>query len=343
MRIVIADDDAVALELLGAALAHFGHEVDAVGDGAAALEILRRGEHQAVICDWEMPGLSGPDLCRALRRDAGSGYVYAILLTGRDADADEGVVEGLDAGADDFIVKPFKPRELAVRLKAAERILATQTRDLTIFALAKLAESRDPETGAHLERVRSYCMALAEDLSGDPALGGEVDAGFARLIYLTSPLHDIGKVGIPDCVLLKPGRLSDREFEIMRTHAELGAETLDAALREHPTATFLRMARDIAHTHHERWDGTGYPRRLAGEAIPLSGRIVAVADVYDALTSKRVYKAAMTHEIAKSIIVGDAGTHFDPRLVAAFLRCEPRFCEIRERFSEPSPAAARAA
>lgn len=206
--------------------------------------------------------------------------------------------------------------------------------------MAKLAEFRDPETGAHLERVRSYCRVLAQDLSTVEKFRDQVDGEFIRLIYLTSPLHDIGKVGIPDCVLLSPGRLNDREFEIMKTHAQLGAETLNAALQTFPGVKFLQMGRDIAATHHERWNGKGYPAGLCGESIPLCGRIVALADVYDAVTSKRVYKAAFSHDIAKSMIVKDSGEHFDPDIVAAFLRTEERFLEIRDRHAEPQAKAA---
>src|SRR5437868_3010672 len=205
---------------------------------------------------------------------------------------------------------------------------------VAIFALAKLAESRDPETGAHLERVMNYSRALAQQL---PAMGhftDEIDAEYLRLLYSTSPLHDIGKVGIPDSVLLKPGRLSDREFEIMKTHTLIGAETLDAALQRFPKTKFLRMARDIAAAHHERFDGTGYPAGLGGRAILLCGRIVALADVYDALTSKRVYKQAFAHEVAKGIILKDAGTHFAPEIVDAFLAAEDVFIATRDRLNE---------
>ena len=222
----------------------------------------------------------------------------------------------------------------AVRVRAGVRILSLETRDLAIFALAKLAESRDPDTGHHLERVRSYSRILAEQLGRTSRFKDEIDAEYIRLIYLTSPLHDIGKVGIPDAVLLKPGKLTKEEFEIMKTHATLGAETLDAAMQRHPSAKFLQFARDIASSHHERWDGTGYPNGLVGNRIPLCGRIVSVADVYDALTSKRTYKEAFTHEVASSIIVEGSNSHFDPDVVDAFLQVEDQFMSIRERFSE---------
>lgn len=332
MRILIVDDNELALEMLQHALVTSGHEVLTATNGQEALDILQSQTCRLVISDWEMPQMNGIELCKAIRNGGFASYIYVILLTSREGSED--TVEGLSAGADEFIVKPFKPAELAVRIRTAERILSLDARDLTIFALAKLAESRDPETGAHLERVRNYSRVLAEQLARTEKHRREIDAGYVRLIYTTSPLHDIGKVAIPDCVLLKAGKLSDAEYEVMKTHALLGARTLEAALHEHPGAKFLEMARDIAATHHERYDGTGYPNKLKGEAIPLCGRIVAVADVYDALTSKRVYKNAFTHEIARSIIVEGAGKHFDPDIVDAFLAIENEFVAITKQFGE---------
>jgi putative two-component system response regulator len=336
MRILIVDDDAVSLEMLGHALQRSGHEVTTAGNGREALAIVRGGSCRLVISDWEMPEMTGVELCRAIRAEDGAGYVYVILLSAR---GQKDVVEGLSAGADDFMSKPFNPAELSVRVRIGERVLSLETRDLTIFAMAKLAESRDPETGAHLERVCNYSRVLANYLSTQAKFAKTVDAGYVRLIYLTSPLHDIGKVAIPDCVLLKPGRLSDREFEIMKEHTSLGARTLDAALKEHPEAKFLRMAKEIAASHHERFDGTGYPNQIKGTDIPLCGRIVALADVYDALSSKRIYKGAFTHDVARSLILGDTGTHFDPDIVNAFLACETQFIEVAIRFADGRGAA----
>jgi putative two-component system response regulator len=299
-------------------------------NGEEALAVLRREDVRFVITDWEMPILDGLDLCRAIRRRDG-GYVYVILLTSHGSSA--AIVTGMSAGADDFIAKPFNHAELMARVRAGERVLALETREMVIFALAKLAESRDSDTGQHLERVQCYSRKLAEALMDSPTHDNKVDAEFVRLVYQTSPLHDIGKVGIPDCVLLKPGRLSDHEFDIMKSHTLLGAQTLDAALENYPTARFLQMARDIALAHHERWDGRGYPNRLAGRDIPLAARIVAVADVYDALTSKRIYKSSFTHTVAREIILADSGTHFDPEVVEAFVAVESDFLAIRQRFS----------
>src|SRR5258706_1534900 len=338
MKILVAEDDAMAINLLSVSLSAAGHEMVVARNGYEALEVLRSTSIRFVISDWEMPEMSGLELCQTIRSSEFGRYIYIILLTARSENAD--TIEGLSAGADDFLHKPFNREELAMRIRTGERIVTLETRDMTIFAMARLAESRDPETGAHLERVRNYARILAEDLSLLPEFRLTVDQPYIHLIYLTSPLHDIGKVAIPDHVLLKPGRLDGGEFEIMKTHTTLGAETLSAAIREFPEARFLRMAQQIALTHHEKFDGNGYPDGLRGHDIPLCGRICAIADVYDALTSQRVYKSATTHEVARSIIVKDRGTHFDPILVDAFLRCESEFKKIANRFADPRSEAA---
>jgi putative two-component system response regulator len=329
MRILIVDDDDFALGVLGATLQRLGHAVESAHDGHEALEILRRGDIRLVVTDWDMPGMNGVDLVRAIRREDLSGYIYLIMLTGREGAKQR--MEGLGAGADDFLNKPLDPEELLVCLRTAERILSLETRDLALFAMAKLAESRDPETGAHIERVQSYTRLIAQCLSAQVKTCNGVDDEFIRLLHQTSPLHDLGKVAIPDRILLKPGKLTTDEFAIMKTHTVLGTQTLDAALARFPNVRFLQMARDIAASHHEKFNGTGYPLGLAGEQIPLCGRIVAVADVYDALTSARVYKTAMSHEQARAIILRDRGTHFDPEVVDAFVRAEPRILAVHQR------------
>ncbi|HEX6984209.1 MAG TPA: HD domain-containing phosphohydrolase, partial [Planctomycetaceae bacterium] len=332
MRILVADDDAIIRTLIEFTLINSGYEVQTAADGLEAFEHLRTGRFRMVISDWEMPGLDGVELCRRIRGRHCGGYVYVILLTSRNRTED--IVAGLAAGADDFITKPFEPAELCMRLRVGQRLLSLESRNLTIFALAKLADSRDQETGKHLERIREYCRVLAQDLSGQEKFRDQVDGEYVDAIYLTSPLHDIGKVGIPDGVLRKPGRLDPSEYEIMKRHAEIGAETLDSARAQYPEARFLEMARDIALTHHERYDGKGYPAGLKGDRIPLCGRIVALADAYDALTSKRVYKPACTHEHARAVIVSERGRHFDPDVVDAFLRNEALFVAVQQAFAE---------
>lgn len=325
-KVLIVDDDVLALEALQHLFTRAGYEILTSTNGVEALEELQAGECRLVVSDWGMPRMDGLELCRQVRKQDLPGYIYVILLTGRDRTQD--VVEGLSAGADDFVTKPFEPAELLARIRIGERILSLETRDVAIFAMAKLAESRDPETGEHLERMRVYSRIITQFLADDDEFDETIGEDYPKLIYLTSPLHDIGKVGIPDCVLLKSGRLSDREFEIMKTHTTIGAATLDAAERQYPGVAYLHLARNIALTHHERFDGSGYPRGLVGRNIPLCGRIVAVADVYDALTSKRVYKHAFTHDIARSMILEESGKHFDPNMVKAFVQCEEQFLGV---------------
>ena len=326
MEILVAEDEVVAAELLAGVLEELGHRATVVGNGQEALDCLVKGTWNLLISDWEMPHMDGPQLCRAIRaRDLGR-YVYVILLTVHDGT--RRIVEGLSAGADEFMPKPFVPEELSVRLRTAERILSLESRDMTIFAMAKLAESRDPETGSHLERVRSYCSALAKELASREEYSSFITPSFISMIYQTSPLHDIGKVGIPDYILLKPDRLEDEEFEVMKTHTSIGAETLDSVLKNHPGGEFLKMARDIAGCHHERYDGKGYPNGIAGARIPLPARIFSVADVYDALVSKRVYKAAFSHDVAVNIILKGSGTQFDPDIVEGFMRLQSEFKRI---------------
>ncbi|MBN1786946.1 MAG: HD domain-containing protein [Sedimentisphaerales bacterium] len=195
----------------------------------------------------------------------------------------------------------------------------TETRDMAVFVLASLAESRDPETGEHLERIRSYCYILAEELKNNGPYTDLIDDQFVENLYRSSPLHDIGKIGIPDCILLKPGSLTDEEFDVMRQHSVIGSEAFKQNISGSASSSFMQMAADITRYHHERFDGTGYPEGLKGEEIPLSARILALADVYDALTSSRVYKPAFRAEVAYTMICQERGKHFDPVVVDAFV------------------------
>jgi putative two-component system response regulator len=280
MRVLVAEDDRVSAKFLENSLSYFGYDVTIASDGREAFETLRTGEYCMVVTDWEMPEMSGDELCRQVRARQWGKYIYIVLVTSYDGV--DRIVEGLKAGADDFLSKPYDSDELRVRLRTGERILSLESRDVLLFTLAKLTESRDVETGMHLERMREYCRILAEELSTWKKYRDEIDGEYIQLLYLTSPLHDIGKVGIPDRVLLKPGRLTADEFEVMKKHTTIGGETLLAATQVHPEARYLAMAKEIAFTHHERHDGTGYPFGLHGEEIPICGRITAISDVYDA-------------------------------------------------------------
>lgn len=330
IKVLIADDDIVSRTKLEKQITSMGYHASVVCNGKEALAFWMQHRPDMVITDWVMPEMTGIELVKEIKRLQGSRYTYVIMITSQGNTED--LVAGMEAGADDFIVKPFIKEELAVRIKAGIRILNFGSRDIVIFSMACLAEARDNDTGNHLERIRYYSKVLAEDMAAVDKLP-ELTPVFIDNILLTSPLHDIGKIGIPDFVLLKPGRLDEKEYGIMKKHTIIGFEALHTATDKYPDAEYLKMSADIALYHHEKFDGSGYPHGIKGEEIPLSARIVALADVYDALVSKRVYKSAMPHDTAKSIIVEERGKHFDPRVVDAFLRCEKQFIEILERYN----------
>jgi HD-GYP domain-containing protein (c-di-GMP phosphodiesterase class II) len=247
---------------------------------------------------------------------------------------------GLQSAIAYFLLARLQGEHLRRQSKSDEQSLQhtrdlLRTRDAVIFGLAKLAESRDPETGHHLERISLYSTRLAAAISRDPKYSHVITPGFVRLIGISSALHDIGKVALEDSVLLKPGELTSNERFRMQLHVEVGAESIREIERRLGTSNFLEMAREIANSHHERWDGAGYPAGLAGEQIPLAARIVAIADVYDALSARRVYKAAFPHAECVEIIRGEAGRQFDPELVRIFLdAAAPQFEEIARRFAD---------
>jgi putative two-component system response regulator len=326
MKILIAEDELVSRAKLEKLVEAAGHVPVSASNGKDALKLWTSQRPNLVITDWYMPEMDGLELIKEIRRQQGSKYVYIIMVTSQGST--DNLVLGIEAGADDYLVKPYNQEELTVRLKAGERVLNFETRDMVIFSMATLAEARDPETGNHLNRIRYYSKVLAETLmkSDNPPLG--MTPHFIDNIMLTSPLHDIGKIGIPDFVLLKPGRLDDREFDIMKAHSTIGWQALNNALLKYPNADYLRMSAEIARSHHEKYNGSGYPDGLKGDDIPLCARIVALADVYDALVSKRVYKSAFPHEITRSIILEQKGKHFDPFVIDAFLKCEDEFSKI---------------
>jgi putative two-component system response regulator len=330
MKVLVVDDEKLSRRTLGFYMEKLGYKVFQADNGRQALQCWRDESPKIVLTDWNMPEMDGAELCRTIRQEEGDDYTYLIIITSREDSAD--LVTGFEAGADDYLTKPVRKDELAVRIKAAERIFSLQDKDMVIFALARLAETRDPETGYHLERIQAYSRLLAQAL--DPVAFPEISRQFIETLYATSPLHDIGKVGIPDRILLKPGRLTDKEFAIMKSHTTIGYQTLRSAYRKNPRAAYLRMSAEIARSHHERFDGTGYPEGLAGDDIPLSARIVAVADVYDALVTKRVYKDAFSHDVTRGIILDARGSQFDPRIVDAFVAAEEDIHEVARRFRE---------
>ncbi|QYY28837.1 MULTISPECIES: response regulator [Cupriavidus] len=325
--------------------------------GAKALQLAASSAPDLILLDVSMPEMDGYETCRHLKANPATAHVPVIFLTARTDELDE--ARGFEVGAVDYIMKPVSPPVARARiasqlaLKQAHDFLRdrsayleaevqrrtreiTQIEDATIIALAALAETRDNETGNHIRRTQHYVRALARALRDDPRFSAQLDDRTIDLLFKSAPLHDIGKVGIPDRILLKPGKLTAEEFEIMKSHTMLGRDAIaDAEAQCGTRNSFLRYAREIAHYHHEKWDGTGYPEGLAGDDIPVAARLMALADVYDALISRRVYKPAFSHEESVRIIMEGRGRHFDPGMVDAFHSIADEFHAIALRFADP--------
>jgi putative two-component system response regulator len=354
-NIIIVDDTPANLKVLVGMLKDSGHKARAFLSGKLALQAAENSPPDLILLDIMMPEMDGFEVCRQLKANAKLRDIPVIFVSALSEPIDK--VKAFGAGAIDYVTKPFqseevrarvethlKLRRLQVALEAQNRHLEDLVREqvreisdsqmITIFALAKLAESRDADTGKHLERVQIYCRLLATKLREDPRYSESISRTYVDNLFHASPLHDIGKVAIPDSILLKPGRLSTEEFEIMKTHPTLGALTLEAVRARYPRNAFINMGIAIARSHHEKWDGSGYPNGLAGEDIPLAARIVAVADYYDAMRCKRCYKAAATHEDTCEIIFAASGIHFSPRIIEAFRGLEREFREVREKMAD---------
>ena len=328
-RVLIAVHDAATVDQLEHALRTLGRPFETVCTGPEAVDRLTKDPGlRTVIVESDLPELDGLSLCHWIRSKRENGYTFTMLLLPEAGP--KPIESSIGAGVDEFLARPIDLDELRARLRTGDRLESAEARDTLLFSLAKLAESRDPETSRHLERCRAYCHLLADDLRKNGLAPTEVDGEFVRLMWQASPLHDVGKTGVPDSILLKPGRLTDEEFATMKAHTTIGAEAIAECLKECPESRFLRIALQIAESHHERWDGGGYPHGLSLEKIPLAARIMAIADVYDALTSKRVYKNALPHHVAVNIIVEGSGSHFDPMLVQAFCRQQDAFRKVRE-------------
>ncbi len=337
------------------------YRVKLANSGEKALQLVHAGAPpDLILLDVMMPGMSGHEVCRQLKDAPATRHIPIIFLTAMVGADNE--THGLEMGAADFITKPINPAVVLARVatqlqaKAGADFLRNQNQfldtevqrrtrelaaiqDVTILAMASLAETRDNETGNHIRRTQNYVRALAQKLEHHPEFAEHLRGDVITMIYKSAPLHDIGKVGIPDAILLKPGKLTTEEFEIMKTHTTLGRNSIMAAenLLDAPSS-FLRIAREISYSHQEKWDGSGYPEGLVGEAIPLPARLMAVADVYDALISRRVYKPAFTHQEAMRILQEGSGKHFDPRILQAFMEIEAEFNAIAQRFSDDADA-----
>lgn len=357
--VLVVDDTPDNLSLMSNLL-RTDYKVKLATSGERALQIVAgESKPDLILLDIMMPEMDGYEVLRRLQFNPDTEDIPVIFLTAMSASEDESV--GLELGAVDYITKPINPAIVMARvrnhlqLKRArdflshhnnflEQEVANRTRalaelqDATIRAMASLAETRDNETGNHIRRTQHYVEALARKLQDHPRFKDELTDAAIETIFKSAPLHDIGKVGIPDRILLKPGKLTPEEFEIMKTHTTLGRDAIVAAetdaMLDNP---FFRYAKEITYSHQEKWDGSGYPEGLMGNTIPLSARLMAVADVYDALISERVYKSAFTHETAVEIIRDGRGSHFDPDMVDAFLVLSEEFRAIAQRFADSAP------
>ena len=347
-KVLIVDDNATNLRHLIETLKPY-YKVYAAPSGEWALKFLEKHTPDLILLDVEMPGMSGYDVISRLKQDSRWADIPVLFLTaqeGRDKER-----RAFDMGAVDYILKPIfagvvlarvrthmelqmyrKNLEYLVELKTSQLEI---TQDSILSMLSNVTAYRDNETGAHIKRTTYYVDSITKHLMSIRQKGYNITTEYSRNVVRSAKLHDIGKVAIPDNILLKPGRLTDEEFDLIKQHTILGAQILDDAMADlGDTSSFLTVAREIIITHHEWWNGRGYPQKLVGTEIPISGRIMAIADVYDALISARPYKNSMTHEQALDIIIGDAGTHFDPELVELCKPVYDTFPEIAERYRD---------
>jgi putative two-component system response regulator len=365
--LLIVDDQPENLAVLGDLLEPH-YRVRVASSGEHALRVAASEPRpDLILLDVMMSGMDGYAVLTALRDEPSTCDIPVIFVTARDAALDE--EHGLEMGAADYITKPIRPAIVLARVrtqlenKQARDLLKDQNawlsaevdrrmhdneliQDASLHALAVLAETRDTDTGNHLRRTQAYVELLVESLAKNPAYAPHLAGGKARAIVRAAPLHDIGKVGIPDHILLKPSGLTPDEYSVIQSHSHIGGEAIDVAMRrvlpsdrlplpsDNAALSFLAVAGLIARWHHERWDGSGYPDHLAGEAIPLPARIMAVADVYDALITPRVYKHAISHAAAVEIIRTERSRQFDPLLADLFLELHEQFAEVATRFAE---------
>jgi putative two-component system response regulator len=354
--ILVVDDTSDNLSLMSGLLKD-QYRVKLANSGEKALKAVQ-GDNppDLILLDIMMPGMSGYEVCQMLKADPATRPIPIIFLTAMTSREDE--QKGLELGAADYITKPISPPIVLARVKTqlenkamadflrdqaaflkAEVERQTQmvraVQDATVLAMASLAETRDADTGNHIRRTQFYVQALANKLKTHPRFSAFLTDEMIDLLFKTAPLHDIGKVGIPDRILLKPGRFTPEEFEIMKTHTTLGRDAIEHAESALSVPVeFLKVAKQIAYGHQEKWDGSGYPEGDSGDDIPIPARLMAVADVYDALISRRVYKEGMPHEKAVGIIQEGSGSHFDPDMVEAFLAIQDEFRSIAARYAD---------
>ena len=350
-KILIIDDTPANINLLGQSLQN-KYDILIATNGHDGISMAQKTPcPDLILLDIMMPGIDGYEVCERLKASALTRKIPVIFVTAMGETEDE--AKGFQVGGVDYITKPISPvvvrarvethlalydqnRELEKKVeKRTREIMYTQ--DVTIYGMAVLAETRDNETGKHIMRTQHYVKTLAEYLMNKEKYRDYLSVSKVNLLFKSAPLHDIGKVGIADNILLKPGKLTKEEFDEMKNHTTYGRDAIiksEQALGESSSTTFLTLAREIAYSHHEKWDGSGYPEGLSGEDIPISGRLMAVADVYDALISARVYKPAFPHEKAVAIILDGKGTHFDPAFVDAFIEVQDTFKEIAAKYTD---------
>jgi len=354
ISIMIVDDTPANLQVLAGMLKDGGYKVRPVPSGKLAINAAENDPPDLILLDIMMPEMDGYDVCRKLKSTEKLKNIPVIFISAMNDTPDK--VKALGVGGVDYITKPFQFAEVRARVEThlkirklqlelqehnnmLQKIVENKVKEIsdsqmaTIIALARLAESRDYETGKHIERVQIYCKMLADRLCEKSGSKGKMDIAYVENIFHASPLHDIGKVGISDSILLKPGKLTPEEFEIMKTHTVIGAQTLEAVRGKYPKNAFINMGIAIARSHHEKWDGTGYPNGLAGEDIPLCARIMAVVDVYDALRAKRCYKKPFEHRESCDIIIKDEGKSFDPAIIEIFKELSSRFETVHNGMS----------
>ncbi len=354
--LLVIDDERPIRSLIAAFGAELGWEVDQAEDGGVGVELVRQhpDRYEVVLLDVQMPGPSGLEVLPELLK---YGRDLAVIMISGYAEV-HSAVESMQRGAYDFLEKPLEVDILETRLRKAlaerrlrvehreyvqdiERKVRERTTELdaarraTIFGLARLAEYRDEETGFHLERMAHYSVALAEGLRENGLYRDELDEGYLSNLLESAPLHDIGKVGVPDSILLKPGKLTPAEFELMKIHTVIGARAIADIQALVGGQTFLQFGQELARSHHEHFDGSGYPDGLEGTQIPLSARILTLADFYDALTWPRVYRPfAYSHDQVREMIGSERGSKFDPDIVDCFFSCQARFTEIHRLFQD---------
>lgn len=353
--ILVVDDSPANLSLL-ASLLHPHYTVKALTQGRKAFQVAHEEQPDLILLDIMMPDVNGFAVCRQLKGNFHTQHIPVIFLTSKTEVKTEEM--GMRLGAVDYITRPINPEILLSRVRAhfkdasnvrtmrvnneyLEYEVAKRSREMaalqqvSILAMASLAEVRDVDTGNHLRRTQNYIRTLANQLCTHPRFADQLTPRVVDMLFQCAPLHDIGKVGIPDRILLKPGRYEPHEFEIMKTHPTLGWQALEQAqFAAGESLEFLEIAKQIVYSHHEKWDGSGYPQGLVGDAIPIPARLMALADVYDALISRRVYKPGMSHKAATQIIMLGRGRHFDPDVVDAFLVLGNEFQSIALRFAD---------